>query len=217
MLIAPASSSYQSHAVQNNERQETHTTHGKDENHEHNKEAQAAATEGKESSGSNDKNLEQQQNEEIRKLAARDREVRAHEAAHKAAGGSLTGAASFGYTKGPNGQRYASSGEVSIDTSKVSGDPQATLRKANQIRSAALAPAQPSNTDQSVAADAGRMAAQARVEILNEQKTEASDDTNKDKENVKEDSVNAAQRNDKIAAYQTSSTSSPQASIDVLA
>jgi len=215
MLISPVSSSYQSHAIQSGERQEPQLTHGKEEDHEHNKETRA--TEGNESSGSNDKDLDQQQNEEVRKLAARDREVRAHEAAHKAAGGSLAGPASFGYTKGPDGQRYASSGEVSIDTSKVSGDPQATLRKANQIRAAALAPAQPSNQDQAVAADAARMAAQARVEILNEQKTEVSDDTNKDKDKLKEDSVIAAQSNDKIAAYQASSTNPPQASIDVLA
>jgi len=213
MLIAPVSSSYQSHSVQNNARQEIHAPHGKEENHEHNKEAQA--TETKESSGSNDKNMEQQQNEEVRKLAARDREVRAHEAAHKAAGGSLTGPASFGYTKGPDGQRYASSGEVSIDTSKVSGDPQATLRKANQIRAAALAPAQPSNQDQAVAADAARMAAQARVEIISEQKAEANDAANKDED--KEDFVNVTPSNIKISAYQSNSTNQPKATVDLLA
>lgn len=105
----------------------------------------------------------------VEELQTRDREVRAHEAAHKAAAGSLArGAASFSYEQGPGGRRYAVGGEVSIDTSPVSGDPQATLQKAQTIRAAALAPAQPSNTDRAVAAKAGQMAASARAEIAAE-------------------------------------------------
>jgi len=214
MLISPLSSTYQSFAIQNGEKQETPTTHVEEEGHENNKVKQSTeSAEGKESSGSNNKDSDQKHSDEVQKLAARDREVRAHEAAHKAAGGSLTGPASFSFTKGPDGQRYATSGEVSIDTSKVAGDPQATLRKANQIRSAALAPAQPSNTDRAVAADAAQMAAAARVEILTEQSAETNDDTNKDKE----DTAKTIQPNNKIAAYQTSSVTSPQATIDILA
>lgn len=56
-------------------------------------------------------------------------------------------------------------GDVSIDTSAVAGDPQATLRKAQQIRRAASAPVDPSSQDRSVAAQASRMEVQARVEI----------------------------------------------------
>ncbi|ACV37473.1 hypothetical protein CAP2UW1_4232 [Candidatus Accumulibacter phosphatis] len=55
-------------------------------------------------------------------LRATDRNVRAHELAHIAAGAGLTGAASFTYQLGPDNQRYAVAGEVSIDISS-GGDP----------------------------------------------------------------------------------------------
>ena len=104
----------------------------------------------------------------IEELKATDRKVRAHEAAHMAAGGSLvTSGASFGYETGPDGQKYAVSGEVCIDTSK-GRTPQETLARAEQIRAAALAPADPSSQDRSVAAAASQMAAEARAEIARE-------------------------------------------------
>jgi len=103
---------------------------------------------------------------EIEKLKARDREVRAHEAAHlAAAGGHARSGASFSYQRGPDGVLYAVGGEVSIDTSPVPGDPQATLAKALQVQRAALAPADPSAQDRQVAAQAAAMAIQARREL----------------------------------------------------
>ena len=102
----------------------------------------------------------------IAKLRTRDREVRAHEQAHASAAGGLTkGGASFTYERGPDGRQYAVSGEVNIDTSPVAGDPEATLRKARQIRAAALAPADPSSQDRAVASSATAMEAQARQEL----------------------------------------------------
>jgi hypothetical protein len=110
---------------------------------------------------------EQSQIQELRNM---DREVRTHEQAHQAAAGGLSkGGASFEFVLGPDGQRYAVSGEVQIDTSGVPGDPEATLEKAQQIQRAALAPAQPSAQDRSVAIAAAAMAAEARVEIINQQ------------------------------------------------
>ncbi|MCW8929291.1 MAG: putative metalloprotease CJM1_0395 family protein [Gammaproteobacteria bacterium] len=104
--------------------------------------------------------------QEVEELKRRDAEVRAHEQAHSSAGGNLTqGGITFDYETGPDGKRYAVGGEVSIDTSAVAGDPQATLRKAQQIRRAATAPVDPSAQDRSVAAEASRMEAQARSEI----------------------------------------------------
>ncbi|MDP1665613.1 MAG: putative metalloprotease CJM1_0395 family protein [Methylobacter sp.] len=103
----------------------------------------------------------------ISELRQRDAEVRTHEAAHLAAAGSIaTGGASFEYQQGPDGIQYAIGGEVSIDTSPVSGDPAATLRKADTIRRAALSPSQPSGPDMQVAASAMAMAAQAQAELL---------------------------------------------------
>ncbi len=103
--------------------------------------------------------------QEIRQLQRRDKEVRAHEAAHAAAGGQYAGSPNFSYTKGADGRTYATAGEVSIDISAVPGDPEATLQKANQVRSAALAPATPSSQDMKVAQKAQMMANNAQQEI----------------------------------------------------
>jgi hypothetical protein len=111
---------------------------------------------------------------EIQKLAARDREVRAHEQAHVAAGGSLiTSGPTYTYQTGPDRRRYAVGGEVGIDTSPVRGDPEATIDKAQRIRAAALAPAEPSAQDRSVAAKAGQMEQSARIELARQQRDAA--------------------------------------------
>lgn len=113
---------------------------------------------------------------QISELRSRDQEVRAHELAHLAAAGGLSkGGPTFEFVLGPDGQRYAVGGEVQIDTAGVSGDPEATLQKAQQIQQAALAPAQPSAQDRSVAVAAAAMAAEARAEIAS-QKTSENDD-----------------------------------------
>lgn len=110
--------------------------------------------------------LTDEERREVEVLAQRDREVRAHEQAHlSAAGNRALGGVSFSYTVGPDGKRYATGGEVSIDTSPVAGDPEATLRAAELIRRAALAPAEPSAQDRQVAAEANAMAQVARVEL----------------------------------------------------
>ncbi|MGR8930189.1 MAG: putative metalloprotease CJM1_0395 family protein [Gammaproteobacteria bacterium] len=104
---------------------------------------------------------------EVQALKDRDREVRTHEQAHlSAAGGLALSGAHFQYTTGPDGQRYAVGGDVSIDISEVPGDPEATIRKAETIRRAALAPAEPSEQDYRVAARASEMANKARVELF---------------------------------------------------
>jgi len=110
--------------------------------------------------------LDDAQQREVRKLKQRDAEVRRHEAAHKnAAGSNAKGAPSFKFQKGPDGRQYAVGGEVSIDTSEVSGDPAATIRKMQQVRQAALAPANPSGQDRAVAAKAAQLEQKARAEL----------------------------------------------------
>jgi hypothetical protein len=98
-------------------------------------------------------------------LKARDREVRVHEAAHAAVGGRYAGSPSLQYARGPDGRNYAVGGEVSISTSPVAGDPQATIEKARVIRAAALAPAEPSSQDRRVAAEAAQMEIEAQAEL----------------------------------------------------
>jgi SprA-related family len=101
----------------------------------------------------------------IEQLSARDREVRAHEQAHAAVGGQYASSPTYTYQRGPDGVSYAVGGEVKIDTSPIPNDPEATLRKAEQIARAASAPADPSGQDRAVAAQAAKMAQQARIEI----------------------------------------------------
>lgn len=99
-------------------------------------------------------------------LRARDREVRSHEAAHASAGGNLVvSGPSYTYQKGPDGRSYAIGGEVQLDVSAVANNPEATLKKSEQIRRAALAPADPSAQDLRVAANANQLASRARVDI----------------------------------------------------
>ncbi len=114
-------------------------------------------------------NLSPEAKAEVAKLQARDAAVKAHEAAHIAAGaGVVTSGASYAYQRGPDGRNYAVGGEVSVDTSPVKDNPQATLVKAARIMASALAPADPSGQDRSVAAEAASMASQASAELARE-------------------------------------------------
>ncbi|MFO1367743.1 MAG: putative metalloprotease CJM1_0395 family protein [Marinagarivorans sp.] len=104
---------------------------------------------------------------QLKQLSARDREVRAHEQAHKAVAGSYGGAIHYEYERGPDGNRYAVGGEVSIDTAPESS-PEATLAKARVIQRAASAPAEPSDQDRAVAAEASQMEQQALQQLAQE-------------------------------------------------
>jgi hypothetical protein len=112
------------------------------------------------------KELSKDQERAVDELKEVDRKVRAHEAAHLAAAGGLaTSGASYSYATGPDGKRYAVGGEVKIDTSPVKGNPQATIQKMEQVKRAALAPADPSGQDRSVASAASSTEAEARKEL----------------------------------------------------
>lgn len=111
-----------------------------------------------------EKAIELQEQAEIKELAARDREVRAHEQAHAAVGGSFAGAPSYDFQRGPDGVNYAVGGEVMIDTSRAA-TPEATIEKARTVRRAALAPAEPSPQDRKVAQEAVQIEAEARKEL----------------------------------------------------
>lgn len=106
----------------------------------------------------------------VAELERIDRQVRAHEQAHLAAAGGLARGVSFRFATGPNGKRYAVAGEVRIDTAPVEGRPEATIRKAQQVKAAANAPANPSAQDRAVAAQAAAMEAQARQELFAERR-----------------------------------------------
>lgn len=116
--------------------------------------------------------LSEEEQAAVKQLKKTDQEVRAHERAHKNAGGQYAGSASYGYQTGPDGRRYAVSGEVPIDVAPVEGNPQATIDKLNVVISAALAPAHPSGQDRKVAAQATAARNDARAELATVKKEE---------------------------------------------
>ena len=106
----------------------------------------------------------------VQELRSRDQEVRQHEQAHQSVGGQYAGAATYTYQRGPNGQLYAVGGQVSIDTSPIPDDPEATISKMQTVRSAALAPAEPSAQDIQVAQQATSQLLQAQAELRAERR-----------------------------------------------
>lgn len=131
----------------------------------------AASTEQAED-GEGPDGLTEEEQKVVRELQARDAEVRRHEAAHAAAGGQYAGSPSYTFQRGPDGRQYAVGGAVPIDVSPVDGDPEATIRKAEQVRRAALAPADPSGADRAIASQANALAAAARAELAAERSAE---------------------------------------------
>ena len=110
-------------------------------------------------------NKDVQQERVINELQRRDKEVRSHELAHAAVGGSFTGAPNYSFKTGPDGKKYAVGGEVSVDLSTIAGNPTATIAKMQKVHAAALAPANPSAQDTKVAANAIQIILQAQSEL----------------------------------------------------
>jgi len=123
-----------------------------------------------ESAGKEDARERQQaEQRQVESMKERDQEVRTHEQAHATIGGQYAGSPQYDFQRGPDGQRYAIDGEVSIDVS-TENTPQQTIRKMQQVRAAALAPAEPSPQDLQVAAEASRIAFEARSKLAEERK-----------------------------------------------
>ncbi|HEY0833457.1 MAG TPA: putative metalloprotease CJM1_0395 family protein [Azospirillum sp.] len=106
--------------------------------------------------------------QQVSELRQADSSVRRHEAAHQSAGGAYAGGAAFQTVQGPDGRSYAVGGEVPIDISPER-EPQATIRKMETVKRAALAPADPSPQDLRVAAQADAQKAQAQQDLRREQ------------------------------------------------
>ena len=101
--------------------------------------------------------------QQIEQLKKTDQEVRAHEQAHIAASGGLaTSGPNYVYVTGPDGKLYAVGGDVTVDVSPVPNNPDATIQKMQTVIRAALAPAQPSSQDYSVASQAQMIIIQAQ-------------------------------------------------------
>ncbi|MDY4446048.1 putative metalloprotease CJM1_0395 family protein [Campylobacter sp.] len=149
----------------------------------------------------------------VSELQATDTNVRAHEAAHMAAGGGLTSPASYTYEQGPDNKMYAVAGEVGISTSE-GNTPQESLNKAQTIRRAALAPADPSPQDLKVAAQAASMEMSARAEIMQEKMAQNSQNSNNSNETSAGNSnVNSAE-NSNVNSTENSNTNSTENSAE---
>lgn len=123
----------------------------------------------KQKKDTNGQQLSEGEQQQVDDLEKRDREVKTHEQAHASIGGQYAGSPSYEFERGPDGKNYAVGGEVKIDVSKIQNDPQATIRKMEQVQRAALAPAEPSAADRRVANEAAQKAQQARSELQQEQ------------------------------------------------
>lgn len=113
--------------------------------------------------GGTDQEQDAQVQAEVARLKSIEAKVKAHEAAHKSAGGTLTGPVSYTYTRGPDGRSYVTGGEVPIEISP-GRTPQETISRMQQVIQAALAPADPSPQDRAVAAQAATQQQKARQE-----------------------------------------------------
>lgn len=128
----------------------------------------------KQANGADEKGLSEDEKRQVDQLKQRDQEVKAHEQAHMAAGGGLVqGGASYTYQRGADGKLYAVGGEVKIDTSAERA-PDQTIRKMEQVKRAAMAPAQPSAADRAVAARAAQVELQAAVEKIQQNEEDTS-------------------------------------------
>lgn len=134
-----------------------------------------ATGQGEEEDSSDPQELSEEEEKQVDKLQQRDREVRAHEAAHARTGGPHAGAPSYTFQQGPDGKRYAIGGEVSIDTS-AEQSPEATIRKMQTVIRAATAPAEPSSQDLKVAQQARAQLAEAQAEARTQQAEELQGD-----------------------------------------
>jgi hypothetical protein len=156
------------------------------------------------------KQLTEDEQKEVEKLKARDREVRTHEQAHVAAGGQyVRGGINYEFQRGPDGRNYAVGGHVNIDVSEAE-TPEATVVKMQQVKRAALAPAEPSGADRAVAAAAAQKEQQARSEMLEERQKEVAESRSK----VAKEGQASNQNDDTQQADGTRSTVESSSSIE---
>ena len=111
--------------------------------------------------------LDDEEQDKVDQMKARDEEVRVHENAHKSAGGSYAGAPQYEYEKGPDGKSYVTDGHVNIDIGKES-TPEKTVEKMKVVINAANAPAEPSSQDRKVASQARQQLNEAQQELSKE-------------------------------------------------
>ncbi|MCV3424148.1 putative metalloprotease CJM1_0395 family protein [Campylobacter sp. IFREMER_LSEM_CL1085] len=193
---------YTQNPYQNKDKEQTKENISEKENPQQTKENKNDQEKDEKTQKVNGKDLSSEEVKQVRELEKIDREVRAHEAAHQAAGGALAGAASFGYTRGPDNKMYAVEGEVPIRMQK-GNTPEETIANAMQVIAAAMAPADPSPQDYKVAANAMQMQNDARTE---QAKIKAEESTTQNDKNKDEDDKKANPNSKAIKSYTQNSS-----------
>ncbi|MCP4251843.1 MAG: hypothetical protein GY775_00285 [Candidatus Scalindua sp.] len=95
-------------------------------------------------------------------------EVKRRELAHRAiAGNYARGVISYEYETGPDGKKYAVEGHITIDARPILNNPEASIRKAQTIKSVKL--------DRSVSTEAANMEREVRMELKTEKRKESYD------------------------------------------
>jgi len=110
--------------------------------------------------------LSNEEKAQLSELKAADSRVKAHEAAHQS-GPAASGGASFTYKKGPDGVMYAVGGEVPVRI-ETGSTPQESIMNLQGVIATALAPADPSPQDISIASKARVMLMKAQQELSQE-------------------------------------------------
>lgn len=150
---------------------------------------------------------------EVERLKKREEEVKAHEAAHAAAGGGVTGAISYSYTTGPDGKEYITDGEIQIDTSSGGSDPESVIAKMEAVIRSAYAPAEPSSKDRQVAAQAQQILAAAELQAKEQKAAEEEAERSEDA-TATEGGLSSA-LSQALKAYEAPSTDRRQADFSV--
>lgn len=143
-------------------------TSASQENIADSKSEHAEKTENKQKDGEDTASHELSEEEErqVQEMQQTDQKVRSHEQAHVAAGANSP---TYEYQTGPDGRQYAVGGSAQIDIAVSGDDPESKATQARRMRSAALAPADPSGTDLQVAAKATRIEMEAMNELREKQ------------------------------------------------
>lgn len=109
-----------------------------------------------------------QQKQVVASMERKDRAVRAEEYAKAARLGQHgRGSPRFKFETGPNGHRYATEGQLAVNTREGS-TPEVSIRKARAIKSASLTVGKVTTTDRKMAAQALLLEMQARSKIVKE-------------------------------------------------
>lgn len=162
--------------------------------------------------GSQD-DLTPEEEAEVARLKKREEEVKAHEAAHAAAGGGVTGAISYSYTTGPDDKEYITDGEIQIDTSAGGSDPEAVIAKMEAVIRSAYAPAEPSSKDRQVAAQAQQILAAAELQAKEQKSAEEEADAGDDA--VAQEGGLSSALSQAIKAYEAPVTDRRQADLSI--